>query len=123
MRPVEAIIKEAEKFPIKVIGDMVIEQGKYKGRTVAVAAQDAKYLKWVKSHTDRGDFKWCLLHIYKEKIENIDKNELEAGLLSPRLADPDPGVSHELEERVSQLEDVVFSKKAKTADSNKCTIM
>jgi len=60
--PAQTICEEARKFPIDVIGQMIVQQGKYKGKTVEVAAQDSKYLKWVQSHTNPNDLKWCLLH-------------------------------------------------------------
>ena len=102
--PAQTICEEARKFPIDVIGQMIVQQGKYKGKTVAVAAQNSEYMKWVQTHTKSDDLKWCLLHVYKVKMES----------------EPEPFQTKSIENRVSELEDAVFTE---SADKKKCAVM
>ena len=72
-------LDKSGKFPIEVIGEMVLKQGKYKGHTIAEAGEDDKYLKWIQCHTKRNDLNWSLLHIYAEKkmVQNNQKKNTD----------------------------------------------
>ena len=103
----DEIYEDAKKNPFETVCKITMEQGKYNGYAIADLAADEGYLKWCKSHTDRKTIKWCFLHAYIEKKEEMKKRDAE----DSRVRD--------LESRVAHLERMA---RVFTEASRQCTI-